>query len=258
MPSSLSSRQHSPSSLPESPSRSRRRLLPALLALAAVLFVAHPPGVEAQTVRGGGYFALGAMELDLDALNQRLAGAGYPEMSSSALTLGGGGHVVRGRLLIGGQGHGFMADDETTADGATGVRLGGGYGLFNLGWELVSRDRLSIYPTAGLGGGGTALQIGPRDVPRFDDVLDDPGRGVTLSHAGLLTSVGVRAEVALGDRPRRRAPRQGMVVGAELSLLQGIGNWRWGTEWGEVTRGPDATLDGVHLRVTIGGGGGRR
>jgi len=229
-----------------------------LLALATALLVLQPPSLEGQTVRGGGYFAVGAMDLEVDALNQRLTDTGFPELSSSALTLGGGGHAVRGRLLLGGQGHGFLADDETTLDGATGVRLGGGYGLFNLGWEVVGRDRLSIYPTAGLGAGGLALQIGPRDVPRFDDVLEDPGRGVTLSHGGLLTSVGVRAEMALGDRPRRRAPRQGLIVGVELSALQGIGNWAWGTEWGEVTRGPDAAFDGVHLRVTIGGGGGRR
>ncbi|TVR66014.1 MAG: hypothetical protein EA422_02780 [Gemmatimonadales bacterium] len=248
------------SHIPSGPTPVLARFLsiPVFLALAATLLVLHPSSVEGQTVRGGGYFAVGAMDLDLDALNQRLTGAGYPEMSSSALTLGGGGHAVRGRLLIGGQGHGFLADDETTVDGNTGVRLGGGYGLFNLGWEVVGRDRLSIYPTAGLGGGGVALQIGPRDVPLFDEVLDDPARNVTLSHAGLLTSLGVRAEVALGDRPRRRAPRQGMVVGMELSVLQSVGNWRWSTEWGEVTRGPDAALDGVHLRVTIGGGGGRR
>lgn len=227
-----------------------------LVALALFLAVASPG--DAQQTSGGGYFAIGTVELKVDALNGPLVDAGFPEISSSAISLGGGGHGVRGRVLVGGEGHGFITSVETTEDGATGLRFGGGYGLFNLGWEVFHRDRLTIFPKAGFGGGGYILQIGPRDVPLFQDVLENPNRGVSLSHGGLLISLGIRTELALGERPARNQPRRGAVLGLEVSALRGIGNWEWNTEWGEVTRGPELPFDGIHLRVTIGGGRGGR
>lgn len=216
-----------------------------------------PAPLAAQATGGGGYLALGSIELDVDALNDRLRPVGLPEVSSTAFTLGGGGHGIRGRVLLGGEGHGFLASDETTPDGSTGVRLGGGYGLFTVGWELYRGDRLALYPKGGVGAGGYSLQIGPREVPRFDDVVADPARSTTLNHGGFLASLGVRAEVALGERRRRGQPRTGPVLGVEVASVQGLGSWGWSTEWGEVTRGPDAAWDGVHLRFTLGGGGRR-
>lgn len=248
----FSPRQHAPRRL--APREHLGRFLP-LLGVGLVLALGlAPASVEAQRLGGSGYVALGSVDLELDALNDRLAAAGLPEVSTSAFALGGGGYGLRGRVLLGGEGHGFLLADETTPDGTTGLRLAGGYGLFLVGWELFRGDRLALYPRGGFGGGGYSLQIGPREVPRFDDVLADPARSTSLTNGGFLTSFGLRAELALGERPRRGASRSGPVIGLEVSTLRGLGPWGWRSEWGEVTRGPDVPLEGAHLRVTLGGG----
>jgi hypothetical protein len=229
-------------------------VLSALLAV-----VASPGAVEAQTRSGGsGHFSLGSMRLDIDALNSLLSTNDLPTVESSALSFGGGGYAVRGRLVLGGEGHGFMLGDETTADGRTGVRVGAGYGVFVAGLELNPNGSLRIQPRLGLGGGGHSIQLGPREIPRLDDVLADPARGVNLSHGGLVRTVGVRIERTFGaDGARRSGPRSGPVLGLELGRISGMGTWRWGTEWGEVTRGPSLPLEGSYIRGTIGGGGRR-
>ncbi len=230
-----------------------RFALPTSLALlpAALLLISTP--VIAQT-GGSGFFSLGTIDLNLDDLNRRLVAADLPAAESSALTFGGGGWNERGRLRLGGQGHGFLNSEETTEDGRTGVRLSGGYGIFSLGWEVYRGSRVTLFPVGGIGGGGYSLHIGTRESALFDDILEDPRRSSTLSAGGILTSAGIRGEIALGERSARGRPRPGPILGVEATALRGIGNWSWSSQWGAATRGPDVAFDGVHLRVTFGGG----
>jgi hypothetical protein len=219
-----------------------------LVGLFAVLLL-HAP-VEAQRSGGGGHFALGSVRLELDELNGLFTANGLPTVESSAISFGGGGYAVNGRLVLGGEGHGFMLGDETTADGRTGLRVGGGYGVAILGWELNPGSNLRIQPRAGIGGGGYSVQIGDREVPRLEDVLADPGRGSNLTHGGLVRTLGIRVEGTFRGSG-------GPVLGVEWGRVKGLGSWGWASDWGDVTRGPNLPFEGNYIRGTIGGGGRR-
>jgi hypothetical protein len=215
------------------------------------IFLLHAP-LEAQRSGGGGHFALGSVRLDMDALNGLFAANGLPSVESSAISFGGGGYAVNGRLVLGGEGHGFLLGDETTTDGQTGLRVGGGYGVAILGMELNQGGKHRIQPRVGLGVGGYSVQIGQREVPRLEDVLSDPGRGVNLSHGGLVRTLGVRIE-----RTFRGPGGSGPVLGLEFGGVAGMGSWSWTSEWGDVTRGPNLPFEGSYIRGTFGGGGRR-
>lgn len=231
-------------------------LVGLLFGLVTLFSVAVPVAAQVRGTStnsgGSGHFALGSVRLELDELNGLLSSNGLPTVESSALSFGGGGYMVRGRLVLGGEGHGFLLGDETTADGLTGVRVGGGFGVFVAGMELRPSRTLRVQPRFGIGGGGHSLQIGLRDIPRLDDVLADPGRGVTLSHGGLVRTLGIRIERNMGG-----TEGGGPVFGFEFGRINGVGSWKWASEWGDVTRGPSHPFEGTYVRGTIGGGGRR-
>jgi len=62
--------------------------------------------------------------------------------NSAVYSLGGGGHSLRNRLIIGGEGHSSFGSDNA-----------GGYGFFDLGYALLVTESIVIYPLVGIGGG---------------------------------------------------------------------------------------------------------
>ena len=159
----------------------------------------------------------------------------------------GGGRAIR-RLMLGGEGHGLL-----TADGSfqgRNVSVGGGYGLFNLGYLFRPASGLRVYPLLGLGGGGLQLDIenaGTAD--DFDDVLDNPNRSASVGQASFLVSLGGGLEYQFGTPGEGRTARLGLRAGYMVSALRS--DWQLGDS--ALAGGPDASLQGPFLRLTIGG-----
>jgi hypothetical protein len=55
---------------------------------------------------------------------------------------GGGGHSIKNRLVIGGEGHSAFGPDNA-----------GGYGFFDIGYAVFSTHDIVLYPLVGIGGG---------------------------------------------------------------------------------------------------------
>lgn len=202
--------------------------------------------------KGAGFFAVGTQFTDLGPLNNRLADAGYPTFASEMVSLGGGGYgVVADRLMLGGAGHGLITADGTF-EGRT-VSVGGGYGLFTLGYLFRPTPKLRVYPQAGLGGGGLQLEIGSTgDADEFDDILENPNRSATVGQAGLLVSLGGGLEYRFGEPGGDGGVLLGLRAGYVISAL----NSDWQLDEGSLGSGPDATMQGPFIRLTIGGMGG--
>lgn len=212
---------------------------------------------------GRGFFQTGVFELDVDDLNSALTGAGYPALDGTVYTLGGGGYGTRGRFLMGGEGHALMETIETTADGAYQVGMSGGYGMFRLGYLAFTRGGLDVFPSLGLGGGGMSLEIVERGAPTFDDVLDDPARSARLSTAMLLLDASLSVQYRV-DMSRDRDDEDedgddrpgGLLVGVEAGYTFAPGDSTWDLDGiNGVAGGPTLQVEGLHLRISIGGWG---
>jgi hypothetical protein len=219
--------------------------LTAMLALLVLLGVTGP--LHAQS-GGQGYFGIGVQTVEIEELNERLLGLGYPEFDRTMLSIGGGGYAVRGRtLMIGGEGYGLYSGETTV--GGRDVRLTGGYGLFQVGYLYDTGAGLELFPTAGFGAGGLALSLGPSGTgDDFDDVVTDPNREATLHQGSLLLSVG------FGGHYRFGAGSGGPTLGlhAGYTFQPYTSNWRLGGN--SLADGPDVGIEGLFVRVTIGGG----
>lgn len=193
-----------------------------------------------------GFFSVGASVTDLGALDDQLEAAGYPTFGSETLTLGAGGYVPVGRFMIGAEGTGVIAPSRGFEGRDLSAR--GGYGLLTLGYQLTPERRLDVFPMAGIGGGALNLEIGSEPVDDFDEVLSDPDRGTSATRLSLTVSVGVGTEYPL--RSDDEGPRLGLRAGYLFAPLSSD----WTIDERSVGGGPDATLGGPFVRLTISGG----
>jgi hypothetical protein len=206
-----------------------------------------------------GFFQVGYMGLDLGDLNRSLNGEAYPSLDESFLTLGGAGYGVRGRLLIGGEGHALLGRSKTTTDGATKLSTTGGFGFFRIGYRAVSGSRLDVFPTFGIGGAGLELKIAERSAPTFDDVLADPQRSSKLSSGMFLLDASVALMYRVTVRESEEGERGGLLIGVQGGYTFAPGSTSWKLDdINDVAGGPAFQVEGLHLSVAVGGWGGGR
>jgi len=241
--------------------RGRRSLharLPGAVLALSLFAAALPSALSAQSAEdptGRGYLQMGVHALDLGPLNDRLAAQGIPTFSNRFVTLGFGGHRERGRLLIGGEGHGLLEQSETA--GAFQRKLSGGYGFFDLGWMLARSPAVRAYTLLGVGAGGMNLKTTERALPSFDDVLAEPRRGSDLAVGNLLVQFGAGAEYIQRLSPDAERGR-GLALGVRAGYVLAPWKSEWNLGGSEVPGGPSLGLDGFYLRFSLGGAGGRR
>jgi len=205
---------------------------------------------------GRGFFQAGYFGLDLDELNGSLAGAGFPSLGHGFLSLGGAGYGNRGRFLIGGEGHGLLGQDETTADGAYQISASGGYGLFRVGYLAFSENGFDVFPVIGIGGGALGIKIAERSAPTFEDVLDSPGRSSSLSTGMFLMDASIEANYRIDVANEEDGRRGGFLVGLQVGYAFAPGETSWRLdEINGVAAGPQFQIEGLHVRVSLGGWG---
>ncbi len=227
---------------------SRAAFLLALLPLAASPALAQHHDDDHEGDGGAGFFSVGVNRVQIDALNSRLSEMGYPTFERALLAIGGGGYgVVADVIMLGGEGYGLFTGEK--AYQGRSVSLGGGYGFFNVGYLHRLTPHLRVYPMLGLGGGGLTLQIGSAEAGSFDEVLQNPNRQATLTRGSFLVSLGGGLEYRFGDA------EGGFLLGLRAGYLLAPyrSDWHLGDE--VLGDGPDASLAGPFVRLTIGGGG---
>jgi hypothetical protein len=216
----------------------------------------EPCGDPGGDGEGAGMFLVGAGVFDLSELNDHLRANGYETFGSVITLLGGQGRVVLDSgFVIGGHGAALIAPSgDSSTDFQTS--LGGGFGMFDLGFALVHTHSILFTITGGIGGYGLSLEIDDERSARFDEVLQNPGRSTTLSAGGLLVgaSIGLDARVSIGKPDKGR--RGFFTLGARLGGLFGPPIGSWSLPNADVRGGPSTQLVGAHASLALGFGGG--
>ena len=237
--------------------KTRIKTLVVLVAGLSLLLSISVQGQEATAssnqTGGMGYFMLGGGKLDIDALNTQLESTGHSTLSDNFISFGGGGHSLKGRLIIGGEGHGLSAQDTESGDYT--IAIGAGYGFFNIGYSLYSTGTLNLYPILGIGGGGLSVRIMEKGTsPSFNQVLNNPKRGVDLSTGGWLLNLALGTDYIFAMEKDKRG-QGGFALGLRIGYVFAPIKGDWAMDGMDISGGPDLGITGPYIRLMIGGGG---
>jgi hypothetical protein len=199
---------------------------------------------------GAGYLAIGAVALDLGGLNGAMARSGYSAFSRFFSTLGGGGHAVIGRLVLGGEGHSLLA--KSGGSSSTGASLSGGYGFVDIGWVVYAGRGFRVFPVLGIGAGSIRLDLADRSGAPFEDVIVDPKRGARLRTSGFLLNLALALEKWFGNSGR--PGKSGFFIGARAGYVLAPARSGWELDRMEIEGGPKLNLGGPYLRLVVGAG----
>ncbi len=222
-----------------------------------VFFVAKHADAEEIKLKTGehgcrGFFMFGARIIDLENLSSALERKGYGKFSDKFISLGGGGCGIIGKLIVGGEGHGIIEKSVYNGDFKTSIR--GGYGLFDIGYQIYSKNYMNIYPMIGIGGGGINLRIVERKDQSFDEIIENPRRGSELATDGFLLNFSFTIDNLMKIKEGRRC-ECGLAYGIRIGYLLAPFKTDWKIYGMEVNNGPRASFQGPYVVILIGGGG---
>lgn len=208
---------------------------------------------QSTTISGGaGHFFIGQAWMNYDNLNTMFKESPYhyatnlsiaesiePDntFQSPTMMIGGGGFAVIKNFLIGGEGGVLLPSEINNISYHPSARLASGYGLLTFGYMFPLNDKMVLYPTVGMGYGGSVLT---QDYG-FEE------REFTSEQVFL------QAELNLDLFPFRHL--SGLKTGLSIGYMLNPNSTPWESKDGLNQPIPTHLLNGVYLRLTIGGGG---
>lgn len=219
--------------------------------LALTLGVATTASAEAQADLlgpGAGFISAGASGIATGELDDWLSSRGYPAFGGTAASVGFGAYrILRSGVMLGGEFNGLIVGEEMHQGREVG--LGGGSLTLGVGYAVELSPRVRVYPRLGLGVGGMGLWIDRQDTVDFEEVLageaSAPDRENVLSRDGLVVDLGAGAEFLPGGRG-------GPLIGLRAGYLAASFGSEWDAYEHTVTGGPEASIAGPYLRMTVG------
>jgi len=202
---------------------------------------------------GGGGFTIGYGFMDVSKLHDFVP-AGVNKFTNSQFLIGGTGHGYIGRLVMGGSGFGIQGDEISTD--SFKYKLGGGIGTFDIGYLLLDKEKVKIYPMIGIGGGGFGLRIAQNKNVSLNEVVNNPSREINISKGGFVFDVSVN----LNFIPSLTYNEQdnsygGFMIGLKAGYLFSMPSSNWEFSGGDVTGGPRFGLNMPYIKLILGGFG---
>lgn len=209
-------------------------------ALAALALLAAAAAPLAGQDGGRLFFSAGVQTVDVDELNGRLDARGLPTFDDRPVTLGVGLDQQSGPWLLGAEAVMMLAEEET-ADGFE-RSLDGRFALIEAGYVVPLGGGIRVYPLAGVGLSDLDFTTSREGSVPFDGLLEGPGPGSEVTTGGFVLQPGVGVDLVSG----------GVTVGVRGGWMFSPGEAEWEASDVTVEGGPDAGIEGMFLRASIG------
>jgi hypothetical protein len=227
-----------------------------LIVILAVVIVSTLPVFSQELEKmGGGGFTIGYGNLDVSGLHRFAPSA--PAFSNSQLLIGGEGHGIIGRMVIGGSGQGIIGN--TVRTDSLEISLGGGMGTFDIGYLLVSKDRLKFFPMIGIGSGGYGINISKNTNVSLAKVAEDPGWEIKINKSSFVVDFSINLNfIPLLTEDKNDNDIGGPMTGLKAGFIASPKSSTWSYAGGDVTGGPGFGINMVYVKLIVGGFGGRK
>ena len=193
-----------------------------------------------------GYVSLGINRIETGSLNNDLEKNGYPSFSDLFGAWGGGMHaVIRNRLVIGMSYHRQMKKEKSNSGYKTSFT--GSSRSLDIGCIVYSKRSLQVFPFVGVGIQTVNLSILKTGGDTFENILADPGRGVSIRRRGLMVDVGLQMNI-LNVAEGRKHYTLGMRAGYRFVPGDDV----WKIDNSTISGGPESSITGPYINVNIG------
>lgn len=204
-----------------------------------------------QSFGGVGFFKPGFQTMQFDQLNSHLPTSG-PQISNRPLTTAGAGYGVMANIVIGGEGGSVHAGSFTKGDQQ--IDLAGGFGFFSLGYIVVNKKKVIIYPLVSIGGNDLQIYIHQKgQSSSFTNVSGEPFQATTINLITKILKFSLSGLYALQGNSDKGAA--GLMIGLEAGYQVGYKTGKWSYDNGDITGAPDFNSNAFFVQLMIGGGG---
>jgi hypothetical protein len=208
-----------------------------------------------RTFGGIGFFTPGIHTIQYSKLNSSLP-AGYPQLTNKPFVTSGIGYGIISNIVIGGEGGTIHAGSFTK--GNQQVDLAGDFGFFTLGYVVLNKKGILLFPTVSIGSNDLMMYIHEKDqTSSFGSITGEPFQATTLHYSTKMAKFSLTGVYALaGSKSDRGAA--GLMLGLQVGYQMGYAKGVWTYDGGTVTDGPDYKSNGLFVQLMIGGGGAMR
>lgn len=207
-----------------------------------------------KTMRGGGGgFNVGYGNFNVSKLQEFLP-SDFKSLNNDHLLLGGHGYSFLGNLVIGGSGMGVIGNSINSS--GLKVNVNGGFGTFDIGYLVINKEALKVYPVVGFGGGGFGINVARNEDVSVSEVKNSPGREINISKGGFIFNFSANLSfVPVLKYDEEENTYGGFMAGIKAGYLYQLPSSNWSYSGGDVTDGPDFGLNGPYITLVIGGFG---
>jgi len=224
-----------------------------LLAVAGLFFMGFTgPCAFGQASGGIGFFTPGIHTIRYSDLNNSLP-AGYPEITSKPFVTAGAGYGVFSNFVLGGEG-GTIHAGTFSKDNQV-IELQGDFGFFSLGYVVLNKKGILIYPLLGIGSNDLTVYIHQKNQDAaFGTVTGEPFQATTLHYSTKMLKLSLAGLYTLQGNKNEKGSA-GLMIGLEAGYQMSYKTGVWNYDNGQMTGGPDFSNNGFFIQLMIGGGG---
>ncbi len=186
---------------------------------------------------------------------QRFLPDNFMRFSDNYALFGGEGYALLNDLLLGVSGSAIIGEDRNRHN--LNTEINGGMGFFHIGYAVINRDDLKVFPRFGFGGGGVEFNIMRDDDVFINDIITSPGREINLRVENLMLdfSIGIDFVPVIMSFGEDNEEGVGIKTGLRVGYTYGVNNDNWTYGGGDIIGAPAFSMDTFYIKLIIGGHG---
>jgi len=190
--------------------------------------------------------------LELNRLNLNLSERGFPQVPTTYLSYGVGGHFINNKLVFGVELL-RLFERTTTTPAEYNLSVSVKFILLNFGHLIYQKKGLMMYPYLGTGYGRFKMLTAQNNIDSFNDIshLQKSSEAV---FSNMIFNLGFATDYFLKYNPGKKG-HNNLMIGFRIGINFIPFNSTWKVNRIPVHDGPNIGINGPYFRVIIGLGG---
>ena len=197
-------------------------------------------------IGGGVGMMFGVNMVDMNALNDEFLKIGLGSVNPEKMFFGGLGYLIYNKYVLSPEGGVFW---QTSNLGNVEIKYNGGLGFLNFGYLILEEPNSRGYPFIGIGYGNSSMEFSGSSINLGGETINNKDK---LDFSAPLMNLGFSVHFLI-NFSKNENRKGGIMAGLRAGYILTMGEKKWKKEGTEIKNGPNATFNGVYVRLMVGG-----